>query len=141
MFIVVEICRFDCMKIFIGKPQYDPVNPCQPSPCGPNSICRAQNDQAICTCQRNYIGRAPNCRPECVMNSDCPQNLACLQNRCENPCSSSSCGSNAECHVINHLPMCTCLPGYHGDPFRSCSDLPSSKISSPLSLWFSFIIF
>jgi hypothetical protein len=118
-----------CMN-FIGKPiVHDPVNPCYPSPCGPNSQCRAQNDQAVCTCHQNYIGRAPNCRPECIMNSDCPQNLACINQKCINPC--SSCGYNAECQVINHLPMCTCFPGYHGDPFRSCSDLPQSKLTPP----------
>jgi hypothetical protein len=22
---------------------------------------------------------------------------------------------------VNHLPSCTCLPGYDGDPFRFCN--------------------
>lgn len=113
----------------LGKPivVHEPINPCYPSPCGPNSQCRAQNDQAVCTCISNYIGRAPNCRPECSMNQECPQNLACINQRCQSPCSPSSCGLNAECYVINHLKMCTCPNGYTGDPFRSCSDQPPSK--------------
>lgn len=105
----------------------EPLNPCYPSPCGPNSQCRANNDQEICTCLPNYVGRAPNCRPECIMNHECPHNLACINQKCQNPCASASCGLNADCQVVNHLPMCTCFPGYSGDPFRSCSDQPTSK--------------
>jgi hypothetical protein len=37
------------------------------------------------------------------------------------------CGINAKCQVINHLPTCTCLPGYRGDPFSACSLIPPRK--------------
>lgn len=26
----------------------------------------------------------------------------------------------SECHVINHNPICSCAPGYTGDPFAAC---------------------
>lgn len=35
------------------------------------------------------------------------------------PCP-GTCGANAQCQVVNHLPLCTCISGYTGDPFRFC---------------------
>jgi hypothetical protein len=95
-------------------------NPCQPSPCGPNSECRVINEQASCTCLPNMIGSSPNCRPECVSNSECSSNLACINQKCTNPCV-GVCGINAECKVVSHTPMCICLIGYYGDPFSQCN--------------------
>lgn len=43
-----------------------------------------------------------------------------MMNKCRDPCP-GTCGQNAECHVVNHLPVCTCLYGYNGDPFKYCS--------------------
>jgi len=99
--------------------QIPPSNPCIPSPCGPYSICQVQNNQAKCSCQDSMIGVSPNCRPECAVNSDCSSNLACLNQRCKDPCP-GSCGTNSECRVIGHNPVCTCQPDYTGDPFRGC---------------------
>lgn len=97
----------------------EPVNPCVPSPCGPNSQCQVVSGQAKCECQANMIGVAPNCRPECVVNSDCPSDRACIAQRCKDPCD-GTCGSNSQCRVIGHNPVCSCLPSYTGDPFRNC---------------------
>lgn len=99
--------------------QNEPFNPCAPSPCGPNSICRVVDSRAVCSCQSNYFGSPPNCRPECVVNSDCPRDKACKQSRCFDPCV-GNCGQNALCRVVNHSPICTCLSGYIGDPFERC---------------------
>lgn len=99
-------------------------NPCIPSPCGPNSICREQNDHASCTCAPNFIGHPPNCRPECIINSDCPSDLACISERCKDPCP-GSCGYYAECRVISHNPTCYCVEGYTGDPFSGCTKIPT----------------
>lgn len=111
----------------------DPVNPCVPSPCGPNSQCRvsAANEQAVCSCLQHYVGRAPNCRPECTSNSECAGNMACINLRCQDPCV-GTCGISSTCLVNNHRPICRCLDGYAGDPFSECS--PQSK--KVLSLWF-----
>lgn len=96
------------------------VNPCQPSPCGPNSQCREFNEQAVCSCLPNYQGSPPNCRPECVVNSECTQDKACVQQRCVDPCP-NTCGIEAQCSVKNHSPVCACRNGYTGDPFTQCT--------------------
>lgn len=97
-----------------------PLNPCVPSPCGPNAICRVAGDQPSCSCQPNYVGAPPNCRPECVVNTDCPSTMACIADKCKDPCP-GSCGFNAECRVQNHIPICRCSDGYTGDPFTTCT--------------------
>ena len=95
--------------------------PCIPSPCGSNAVCKEQNGAGSCTCLSEYIGNPyEGCRPECTVNSDCISSLACIRSKCQNPCP-GTCGSNTECQVINHIPMCTCVSGYTGDPFRYCS--------------------
>lgn len=100
-------------------------NLCQPSPCGLNSFCRVINNQASCSCLAGFVGQPPNCKAECISNSDCALNLACKNKKCVNPCR-GSCGANAECHVISHASMCTCSEGYTGDPFTQC--YPERKI-------------
>jgi hypothetical protein len=96
------------------------ITPCIPNPCGANAQCREQNGAGACTCIDQYIGNPyEGCRPECVLNSDCPSNKACIRNKCQDPCP-GTCGQNAECQVVNHLPSCTCYQGYIGDPFRLC---------------------
>lgn len=95
------------------------INPCVPSPCGPNAECRVVGDNSACTCLSGFIGAPPSCRPECTINSECPSKEACIRQKCKDPCP-GSCGQNAQCNVINHLPTCTCVPGYEGDPFISC---------------------
>lgn len=97
-----------------------PSTPCEPSPCGHNAVCREQNGAGSCSCLPEYVGNPyEGCRPECTVNSDCPANLACLNSKCKDPCP-GTCGSNAVCRVMNHLPQCTCYPGYSGDPFQFC---------------------
>lgn len=100
-----------------------PENPCSPSPCGPNSICQITQGHPVCSCIENYIGAPPFCRPECILSNDCPQDKACIQERCENPCA-NACGPNAECHVIAHSAYCHCISGFRGDAFVGCSRIP-----------------
>lgn len=100
-----------------------PENPCINNPCGPNSQCRVIGNQGACSCLPNYIGRPPNCRPECVINSECPSNKACINERCIDPCV-GKCGHNALCSVVKHNPVCNCLSGYEGDPFTRCTVIP-----------------
>lgn len=107
-----------------------PKNPCLPTPCGPNSQCKiGRNGQASCSCLPNYIGAPPTCRPECSINEECDTQMACINQKCADPCP-GSCGLNTQCIVWVHTPMCTCLPGYTGDPFSSCNPLqkPPSKV-------------
>lgn len=94
-------------------------NPCNPSPCGPNSRCQSFNNQAVCTCIPGFIGNPPACRPECIVNTDCALNEACINMKCGNPCL-GACGISARCQVLNHNPICICPPVFTGDPFIRC---------------------
>lgn len=129
------------MTHFIAETELTPQSPCIPSPCGPNAICKEQNGAGSCTCAPDYIGNPyEGCRPECTVNSDCPSNLACIRSKCQNPCP-GTCGSNADCTVINHLPSCTCLPGFTGDPFVNCYIQPAVLRKFELkSIWLSIIV-
>lgn len=115
--------------------QAPPSDPCQPSPCGPNSQCRVVADQASCSCLPEMIGNPPYCKPECISNSECSSHLACINQKCKDPCP-NACGSNAECKVVSHTPMCYCLSGYTGDPFGYCSEIRQDypiEVSTPCS--------
>lgn len=105
-------------------------NPCNPSPCGSNAVCKERNGAGSCTCLPDYFGDPySGCRPECVTNSDCPRVRACVNNKCADPCP-GVCGIDAECYVVNHSPSCACRPGYTGDPFTQCRppEQPSKTI-------------
>jgi hypothetical protein len=97
------------------------LTPCTPSPCGIHANCREQNGVGACFCDQDYVGDPyQGCRPECILNSDCPSNLACINNKCKDPCP-GTCAQNAVCQVINHNAMCTCNVGYSGDGYRYCA--------------------
>lgn len=110
------------------------VNPCQPSPCGSNALCQVINDSPSCSCLPEFIGSPPNCRPECVSNSECPSHQACINQKCKDPCP-GSCGNNAECRTVSHTPMCVCAIGYTGDPFTQCFTRPSKIFLKDISIW------
>lgn len=102
-------------------------NPCQPSPCGANAVCRESYDSALCTCLPDFYGNPyENCRPECLIDSDCQFNRACIRSKCQDPCP-GTCGFNALCQVVNHIPTCSCRPGNTGNPFRSCRPLAEPR--------------
>lgn len=95
-------------------------DPCDPSPCGANAIC----NNGECTCLQDYQGDPYfECRPECILSSDCPQNRACYKNKCINPCNSGVCANNAICEVIGHTPMCRCPERMTGNAFVQCLQL------------------
>lgn len=107
-----------CYPIVVTEVVKD-TNPCQPSPCGPNSICEVQSNGPKCRCVEGYIGTAPSCRPECVINTECNTNEACINSKCKDPCP-GICGSGAQCHVNSHTVSCTCPAGYTGNSFVEC---------------------
>lgn len=104
-----------------------PKDPCTQSSCGPNSKCENYNGYAKCSCLPNYFGRVPNCRPQCIMNSECSFNTACLNNKCTDPCI-GTCGIRSECTVVNHYPICSCPSHLKGDPLVRCDEKPICKI-------------
>lgn len=101
--------------IFVSEPPLA-IDPCNPSPCGPNAEC----NNGVCTCLPEYHGDPYfECRPECVLSTDCPLDKACLRFKCTNPCQ-GMCGTNAECNVYNHVAICSCPNGMTGDAFTQC---------------------
>ena len=61
-------------------------------------------------------------KPECLSDPECPTHLACIQEKCQDPCFTHSCGQNAECKVKNHRALCVCLYGFVGDPYTLCEE-------------------
>jgi hypothetical protein len=116
------------------------VNPCIPSPCGPNSQCREINHQGVCSCVPGYIGSPPTCRPECVTSSECGQNEACSNQKCIDPCP-GTCGVGAKCTVVNHNPICSCPHRMTGDPFLRCQPIRKDTQYNDISFRFFIIIY
>ena len=56
----------------------------------------------------------------CTTDDNCPEFSACLNQRCEGPCSEKTCGRDSECQVVKHEVVCTCPDGYVGSPLTSC---------------------
>ena len=103
---------------------FQPQRPCDPNPCGTNAQCKSQNGAINCVCPANYVGDPySSCRPECVLNTDCPRDKSCSRNRCIDPCP-GTCGLNADCSISNHIPVCSCKESYTGDPYGSCRPIP-----------------
>ena len=123
----INFCkRNNCLSfLFVAIEPVVAEDPCDPNPCGPNSLPPQQiGDRCHCTCMPEMIGSPPNCRPECVVNSDCSQELACISRKCQDPCP-GLCGINAYCRVRSHVPICVCNQGYQGDPFSRCNRITS----------------
>lgn len=113
------------IKTYIAAKVPLAIEPCNPSPCGPNAQC----NNGICTCLPEYQGDPYiGCRPECVLNSDCPRDKACIRNKCIDPCP-GTCGQNADCNVNNHIPMCSCPQGFSGNAFILCSQIRGCNFS------------
>ena len=120
--------KYNNLNLLAAEPVHD--DPCNPSPCGSNAQC---ND-GICTCLPEFQGDPyRGCRPECVLNSECPRDKACLRNKCVDPCP-GTCGQNAICDVFNHIPMCSCPQGMGGNAFVDCRPLQCMYIIRKLSI-------
>ena len=105
-------------------------DPCRDQPCGPNANCRVVGGRHQCSCISEFLGSPPFCRPPCVRPEDCPASKACIKNRCTDPCP-GVCGINAECTVVSHNPICSCISGYTGDPFIRCTVIPIAITPPP----------
>lgn len=120
-------CVIDEIEVTISSP-----DPCNPTPCGPNAIC----SRGQCSCVAEYNGNPyVGCRPECVLHTDCPRDRACIRNKCTDPCL-NTCGVNAICEVINHIPNCRCPEHQEGNAFIQCLPSPCKPLKQ---LYFSLI--
>ncbi|XP_031625930.1 neurogenic locus notch homolog protein 1 isoform X2 [Contarinia nasturtii] len=85
-------------------------NPCDGA-CGRNADCNLRGLTPICSCPREMTGDPfVSCRPFT------PQDLCSPHNPC---------GTNAKCtpghdNTGRERPVCTCLPGYTGNPLTHC---------------------
>ncbi|KAI4455120.1 endoglin-related [Holotrichia oblita] len=105
---------------------------CHPNPCGPNTNCQVYNYTAVCECLPGFMGSPlAGCRHECDYDGDCGLSLACIDNKCQNPCY-TKCGQNAECiGVKDHAAICKCPQGYYGRADISCRPECTSNSECP----------
>lgn len=69
-------------------------------------------------------------RPECRQDDECPHNRACFDHTCQDPCVvRHPCGVNTKCETERHVPVCSCLQGYVGNPLVQCLKGTSSMRS------------
>lgn len=67
-------------------------------------------------------GKAEVMKEVCILNTECPNNKACIRNHCLDPCT-GACGLNAICDIINHTPVCSCPKRMEGSPFVQCRSI------------------
>lgn len=67
---------------------------------------------------------------ECISDNDCPNEKACINLHCIDPCSlRGACGENALCRTIVHKPRCSCPQCYIGMPHTSCRPDPKCDVT------------
>lgn len=70
--------------------------------------------------------------PECTHDSDCPLNLACINNKCRDPCVSGMCTSEQECRILNTTPLrtmiCLCPPNTIIDANGQCKPIGTCRL-------------
>lgn len=107
------------------------IDPCvHDNPCSSRAECRVLNHLPICRCPPRFTGNPyvncqPEVRPECREDSDCPDKLACLGNKCQNPCLIiHPCTEPSECRVLPTYPIrtmvCVCPSGYVSSGSGTC---------------------
>lgn len=103
------------------------INPCANSPCASNAVCHVRNHNVACRCPEStpignplvYCERQPVAaiEPECRTDADCPSRLACINEKCAEPCHElRPCSQTAKCSVQDSVPVrtmiCTCAEGW-----------------------------
>lgn len=136
---ITPVCS--CPRHMTGNPfvscrLFVPQDLCEPNPCGTNAVCTPGHDNTgrerpVCTCPSGYFGNALiNCqRGECQTNAECPDNRACIDFRCQNPCTGKECGPSATCTARRHIAVCTCPGGTRGDALFNCNPIGFSSNS------------
>lgn len=92
---------------------------CDSDSCAPTARCIGQKHQPVCNCQSGTSGNPyVECssyreQPQCTADAECPSQLACINQRCENPCAQSNvCSPQQTCSILDTLPlrtiMCRC---------------------------------
>ena len=104
-------------------------DPCDPSPCGPGTMCMANKlGNPICRCLAGLVPKPDTitgCGPECTIDPDCKTGYICQNQKCveaPDPCDPNPCGPGAEC-TPNGISgfTCKCPSGSFGDPRQKCT--------------------
>lgn len=66
---------------------------------------------------------------QCHIDSDCNTVEKCIKGSCIEACKVDICGINAQCKSLNHQALCTCPPGYVGNPHIECSNSKNLLLS------------
>merc|ERR1712115_273131 len=132
---------------FVSCRPFTPEDLCRPNPCGPNAYCkpridnRTGEDRPVCLWEEGYRGNGViGCtRGECIslQHNTCPDNRACYDSTCKDPCSPTFCGGSpccnptADCRGVQHLAECSCPPGTEGEPRAglggTCTRIPEGR--------------
>ncbi|XP_046660571.1 slit homolog 2 protein-like [Homalodisca vitripennis] len=102
-------------------------DPC-PGPCQGNTTCEVRDHVPHCDCKPGFSGNPfTGCQgqgsvDQCINNNNCDKLMACVNGKCKDPCS-GLCSDNATCEVHDHVPYCTCMPGFSGNPIIGCKDI------------------
>ena len=110
-------------------------DPCPFEQCGIKAKCLVSNHLARCQCPPGHDGSPyVECKPyECLRDPDCPTTLTCRDKKCVDPC---DCAVNADCEARNHRGICTCRPGYTGDPYFEGCRLSKIHFTYSMKLYF-----
>lgn len=119
------------------------ISPCDHnSPCAQNAVCFVRNHVASCKCPDHLPNGNPlsycervalDVGPECRFDDDCPSRLACIREKCVEPCRElSPCASTARCSVLDSSPVrtmvCECpelfVPDENGECRRIILETP-----------------
>ena len=65
----------------------------------------------------------------CKSDNECPNNQACIQRECQDPCPFEQCGIKAICTVNAHRARCKCPEGHKGSPYVECK--PYECLTNP----------
>lgn len=98
----------------------DCYNPCKNTEftCKQNKKCEVQNHRAKCVCKNGFVvnehGEISCARDhsECTNDNECTSNTACIEGRCQNPCTANKkppCPPDKSCEVLNHQAVCICM--------------------------------
>ncbi|KAL1124694.1 hypothetical protein AAG570_001318, partial [Ranatra chinensis] len=125
-----------CPRDMTGDPfvrcrPFDKTDLCVPNPCGSNAECTPGHDNTgrerpVCTCRPGFLGDPlAGCRRgECTTDQECRFDQNCINYECKPSCSGGQCGQGAQCNARNHVAVCSCPPGYTGQPLKHCYEAP-----------------